>query len=521
MFLARFQAPTWLLAAGALLLLVACPKPTLTGDNDHHAPGTPDDRAPRVARAPAPVRAKPRTGLPRPRPISTFQKMDWGAFPNDQDKRYGSSGRKIVLRPGKAGVIAGALERAQPGDTILLHGGTYREGTRDDHRALVIEKEGIVLKAMPGQRAKIVPRKDTEPGTVVKRGLFIHASYVMIDGIDLVGFTHDGIGLEKDGGTLKQIIISNVTVKMRGTDEANGISILSDNRGTKRPAIDGLLIRNTSVIDPLLGISCNFGPCRSWWLENVRVKCQQAGGGDMDAIAVAEGDHMVLINVEVSGAKADGIDLKASRSIVMDSHAHNTIRNGIKLWYGGEIVNCLVHHTGADAAVAFKRKGHYRLVNSVVAYHNWEPREKSYTLTAGYDVDVPMTIEIYNTIFYKHYGGFFFGKEQKPTIRNCLFHSIANRSLLHKRIRGESVHEIEITNPSKAEKKLRKLGLGGDNIFADPKFVAPEKGDFHLRADSPAINRGKKLGQGFPLADIEGKPRVQGGTPDLGIYERR
>lgn len=48
-------------------------------------------------------------------------------------------------------------------------------------------------------------------------------------------------------------------------------------------------------------------------------------------------------------------------------------------------------------------------------------------------------------------------------------------------------------------------------------FVAPQSGDFHLTASSPAIDQGTP--QDAPPADLEGRPRPQGAGIDLGAYE--
>jgi len=56
-------------------------------------------------------------------------------------------------------------------------------------------------------------------------------------------------------------------------------------------------------------------------------------------------------------------------------------------------------------------------------------------------------------------------------------------------------------------------GIG--NIDADPLFVDPENGDYHLLAGSPCIDAGTP--EGAPPDDIEGNPRDE--FPDMGAYE--
>ena len=58
---------------------------------------------------------------------------------------------------------------------------------------------------------------------------------------------------------------------------------------------------------------------------------------------------------------------------------------------------------------------------------------------------------------------------------------------------------------------------GEGNIDADPLFVDPENGDFHLTVDSPCIDAGTL--EGAPEFDFEGDPRPQGDGVDMGADE--
>ena len=59
---------------------------------------------------------------------------------------------------------------------------------------------------------------------------------------------------------------------------------------------------------------------------------------------------------------------------------------------------------------------------------------------------------------------------------------------------------------------------GTGNITNDPSFVNPSGEDFHLQTNSPCINAGKNS-YVSSTTDLDGNPRIVGGTVDIGAYE--
>ena len=62
-----------------------------------------------------------------------------------------------------------------------------------------------------------------------------------------------------------------------------------------------------------------------------------------------------------------------------------------------------------------------------------------------------------------------------------------------------------------------QFAMGAHSMVQNPQFANPAGGDFHLLPSSPAVNRG--VGVGYSQ-DLDRRPVPQGGSPDLGAYER-
>jgi len=58
-----------------------------------------------------------------------------------------------------------------------------------------------------------------------------------------------------------------------------------------------------------------------------------------------------------------------------------------------------------------------------------------------------------------------------------------------------------------------------NNIQEDPQFVDPVNGDFHLKSNSPCIDKGNNSAPELPDTDFEGNPRILGSAPDIGADE--
>jgi hypothetical protein len=384
--------------------------------------------------------------------------------------------------------IARGVQAAAPGQTVLVGGGEYAEGT--DHRALVIGIPGLVLRGVPGERVRVVPAS-----AEVTYGIEVAADGVQLRDLELEGFGTIGV-LSAGPGVRRDLVLVGLTI--RGSGE--GVA-------TWEGAIDGLLAHDVAIEGATgIGFHCGEGAGRNWRLEHVKIRMQGEGeGSGADAFALEHGDNVLLVDVEATGASADGIDTKASRVVVFGCHVHHVGRNGIKLWEGGDVIDTLVHHTGADAAIVVHDGPRARLLHCVVAYHN-HGAGSSYNMTFGYDTGSAMTVEIVDTIVFNTSGGAYVTGAATLRVDHSLFFGMENGNLL-----AHGDREIELAQGAAA---LARYGAG--NLVADPRL---DEG-FAPTAGSPAVDAGVVLPDDYPSRDRLGAPRVQGPAPDLGAVER-
>ena len=92
-------------------------------------------------------------------------------------------------------------------------------------------------------------------------------------------------------------------------------------------------------------------------------------------------------------------------------------------------------------------------------------------------------------------------------------------TLTHSLIQGSGGSASWTTDPSFVD--------GGNNLDSDPLFTVPvdpaaaptTSGNLRLAAGSPAINAGDNQYVTGLSTDLDGNPRISGGTVDLGAYE--
>ncbi|MHC4316199.1 MAG: choice-of-anchor Q domain-containing protein, partial [Planctomycetota bacterium] len=107
-------------------------------------------------------------------------------------------------------------------------------------------------------------------------------------------------------------------------------------------------------------------------------------------------------------------------------------------------------------------------------------------------------------------GGMNNGAGSSPRLTNCIIWGNTSQEITTD---GEGAIVISFSD-------VRGGWPGAGNINANPLFVEPAIGDYHLLPDSPCIDAG--YNPAVPpsvVTDLDGNPRITGGTVDMGAYE--
>jgi hypothetical protein len=418
---------------------------------------------------------------------ATFVNLDLARFPSLPAWKVPT---RDVITVGPRGAdhrsIGAALQAAPAGAVVVVAGGEYRERDEDcEHCGLVLRKP-VTLLARPGAEVTVKPKGEAHTG------LTVAASDVVVRGIDLKGFRT--LGVVWDGG-VRNTVLADMHVD--GSNE--GVATMATH-------LTGLLAFNLRITNAReIGFHCGEGPCRDWRLEHVVIDLSGGGAGSgADAFAIESGDNFLLVDVTATGATADGIDVKGKRVTLLGCLVHHVGRNGVKLWQGGDVVNTIVHHTGADAALVTE-EGRIRVLHSVFGFHN-HGGDTSYFATFGYDSRGVSRVEILNSIFFNASGGIWIDPQAEVSVAGSMFWGNDNGHVLE---HGD--HGIELSDGDAA---FVKQGYGQGRIV-DPELDATMK----PKPGSPARNGGRKLQRAYPTRDRAGKPRIQGVAPDVGAFE--
>ena len=374
--------------------------------------------------------------------------------------------------PSEEPTIQAAINVAVNGDTVLVAPGTYQETINFRGKAITVAStDGPEVTIIDGNRAgPVVTFASGEGRASVLTGFTVQ------NGNTVFPFAEGGgITIQRSSPTISANMIINNT----GCDGL-GIGI-----GFGSPLIQGNVIS-----------------------DNIRSGCTGGTGGGGIAVRGNSTAEIVenIISNNSTGAGGGGISLFASGSTIVQSNVITGNRSEV----GG--ISMLNDVSGVSI-----------VQNLITGNHGFG---------GGINWSNPPSAVVNNTIADNDGPGIFAGAFFANTrLINNIIVATGNQNAMFCDRSGITTPTNFSFNDVFSPEGIAYGGMCMDqtgqngNISADPLFVDPLTGDYHLQPGSPAIDAGDNTVADLPATDLDGNPRIVDGTGmgqaiiDMGVYE--
>jgi len=167
--------------------------------------------------------------------------------------------------------------------------------------------------------------------------------------------------------------------------------------------------------------------------------------------------------------------------------------------------------------------------NQIADNQNWGFREENNSGCCGGTGNAD-ALFINNFIFGNGSGGAYFKDDETPTFINNtiadnhtygIWGSTRSDAIVINSIVWGQDHNLLTGVGNVSYSDIGDGGYAGinHNTSVNPKFVDAASGDYHLLPNSPVLNAGNNAVANLPATDIDGDPRIQEGTVDMGADE--
>lgn len=368
--------------------------------------------------------------------------------------------------------ISHAMQQSlKPGDTVIVRPGTYNESITIDNG---------------GSAAGDVTLKSEVPGAALIRppsgawnAIYVWDDYVTIDGFDIGGATGDGI----EANNVHHITVRNNTV--HGSGES----------GIQFNWAEFITIENNET----------YGNARNGWFSGISIYETRNITGDTTTTG-----YRTIVKNNISydnitrpnaGPHTDGNgiildDFQSTQSSGHPNYNYPTLVEG----------NIVYNNGGKGIAVHWTDNV---MVRNNTSYHNNQDDENSGTWRGEFsNQDGKNNVWVNNiavadpTVNGNNTAIGFYGSGNAGTkwYNNITFNGTS----------GQASTKLEGGNNT-------ILASDGNKLGVNPQFVDPAKGDFHIKAGSPAIDSGTGA-HGVGSVDNDGNDRTVGPV-DIGAYE--
>ncbi len=414
--------------------------------------------------------------------------------PNGDDSNPGT-----MEKPWKS--LSVAVSRLKPGDTLILLPGEY----------LLRDYEKDVIRPPSGREDAWITIKGQGAALVGTNNLLTAfdlsgVRYVRIEGLEITSRGAFRDGIEALNEPAEHIVLKDLYIHHL------------DEFGINMADVNHLVIDNCTIT--YCGFGSIGGPAgQSGGWRNVLVNnsyLAYAGhhysGGenpydrpDGFGIEPSEGPIEIAYTV-VEHNRGDGIDSKAKNTYIHNCVVANNFADGVKLWGdGSRVENTLIYGRGdgreeitpwSPLVISSESAGGFEIIGVTVDDY----LGGNYLMHVQYDYDVKVKLTVKNTIFSSRgpNAPIFIRKGVEYSFEGCLFYFPRSEFVITD---GES-------------------SIGRDEVrYGDPMFVKPawgDRGDYHLREGSPAIDSGVEVDL---KVDLDGGDRPVGEGYDIGAYE--
>jgi parallel beta-helix repeat protein len=379
-----------------------------------------------------------------------------------------------------------AANLTQPGDQVLVMNGTYRNPNPRDN-VLTIRRSGnaqnwITYRAYPGHRPLLQARN--------WHGISIQgASYITVSGFRLVGnldqirpeqalaqrnnlnnplTSGNGIGISPLHRQGSKIYPRHVRILNNRVSKFGGGGIYTFN--ADYVTIEDNVVSETSYYSPYANSGISL--YQSW-------NSDQAEGYKMQIRRNLVYRNQNLVPFYRTGRVSDG------NGIIVDDHRNTQLNSPLGPYRGKTLVeNNIVYQNGGRGIHIYKSDA-VDILNNTSYQNSRHPQIQDGEIT----VNTSSQVRVLNNILYSRSGRPANGVSQAPDAvysSNLIFNA------------------------------TQFMGAAERNLFANPRFVNPRRGNFNLRPNSPAINAGS---QGLGVStDRFGRARGDGRV-DIGAIE--
>ncbi|HTY86020.1 MAG TPA: thrombospondin type 3 repeat-containing protein [Candidatus Acidoferrum sp.] len=391
--------------------------------------------------------------------------------------------------PAAATNIQDAIDAANAGEFIVVSNGVYRTGGRAIYDAVtnrIVVNKAVTVQSMNGPSvSSIEGQHDFTPGAPI---FGIRCAY-LTNGAVLAGFTlTNGSSLKSGDAILAQ---SGGGIWCEDNTAAVSNCVFTGNSGTM---YGGGAFRGTLLNCVLTNNASSFG---GGACSNLLVSCAlvrnvcsynnlNSGGG---AYFCTLSNCLIVGNQSLGGGSSGGgVFASTAYSCTL---SNNFANNGGGACFGA-LYNCIV---SSNRAGAYAGGVCSNVLNNCLLKYNY-----SYLNVAGaYKSTLDNCTVAANTSMFS------IGGVQSCGLTNCIvYYNI-----------GPNYQDCTLVNCDTIP-----AAIGAGNITNPPAFVDMGHSDFHLQTNSPCINAGDNA-SAPGVTDLDGNPRIIGGTADMGAYENQ